>query len=196
MLRAILLAVTPLGNGTSAQKHVSFNLRHTPVVLAHECVLSATDGPNLQSSAGHGCAAPSARARKNKTAVATRSTLAGRLISQRTGANGHGYMTEPPSRQFEAYEANGWPNEVAEYDPHGVAAGGMYAECDGCSSREWYAARTPGPPRHGAVDFVMGGAGGNIKNRRSRASPSRDNDYNQPDGPLGHEAKTPTRPAT
>ena len=23
-------------------------------------------------------------------------------------------MTEPPSRQFEAYEANGWPNEVAE----------------------------------------------------------------------------------
>ena len=36
-------------------------------------------------------------------------------------------MTEPPSRQFEAYEANGWPNEVAEYDPHGVAAGGMYA---------------------------------------------------------------------
>ena len=37
-------------------------------------------------------------------------------------------MTEPPSRQFEAYEANGWPNEVAEYDPHGVAAGGMYSQ--------------------------------------------------------------------
>ena len=55
-----------------------------------------------------------------------------------TGANGHGYMTEPPSRQFEAYEANGWPNEVAEYDPHGVAAGGMYSQCDDCSSREYY----------------------------------------------------------
>ena len=27
---------------------------------------------------------------------------------------GHGYMTEPPSRQFEAYQANGWPNQVAE----------------------------------------------------------------------------------
>ena len=37
-------------------------------------------------------------------------------------------MTKPKSRQAEAFEANGWPNEVAEYDPHGVAAGGMYSE--------------------------------------------------------------------
>ena len=47
-------------------------------------------------------------------------------------------MTEPPSRQYEAYKANGWPNQVAEYDPHGVAAGGMYADCDGCRSRDWF----------------------------------------------------------
>ena len=69
-------------------------------------------------------------------------------------------MTEPPSRQFEAYEANGWPNTVAEYDPHGVAAGGMYAECEGCRSRDWYGPNPwsePGTAR--AVDFVMGGAG-------------------------------------
>ena len=93
-------------------------------------------------------------------------------------------MTEPPSRQFEAYEANGWPNEVAEYDPHGVAAGGMYAQCDGCSSREWYGPNpwsAPGTAR--AVDFIMGGSGGNMlgvcgaspsravhKSRRSRSS--------------------------
>ena len=36
-------------------------------------------------------------------------------------------MTEPPSRQFEAYEANGWPNEVAESaaasSPTGVSGG-------------------------------------------------------------------------
>ena len=32
----------------------------------------------------------------------------------RAGANGHGYMTKPKSRQAEAFEANGWPNEVAE----------------------------------------------------------------------------------
>ena len=31
----------------------------------------------------------------------------------RAGANGHGYMTKPKSRQAEAFEANGWPNEVA-----------------------------------------------------------------------------------
>ena len=32
----------------------------------------------------------------------------------RAGANGHGYMTKPKSRQAEAFEANGWPNQVAE----------------------------------------------------------------------------------
>ena len=37
-----------------------------------------------------------------------------------------------------AYEANGWPNEVAEYDPHGVAAGGMYSECP-IARQRWYA---------------------------------------------------------
>ena len=100
-------------------------------------------------------------------------------------------MTEPPSRQFEAYEANGWPNEVAEYDPHGVAAGGMYSQCDDCSSREYYGPNpwsAPGTAR--AVDFVMGGAGNNILGVCG-ASPSRDNDYNQPlPGHWGTEAKT------
>ena len=86
---------------------------------------------------------------------------------------GHGYMTEPPSRQYEAYKANGWPNEVAEYDPHGVAAGGMYSQCDGCSSREWYGPNpwsAPGTARH--FDFVMGGSGGNMLGVCG-ASPSR-----------------------
>ena len=43
-----------------------------------------------------------------------------------TGANGHGYMTQPPSRQYEAYEANGWPNEVAECARRVLAS---YASC-------------------------------------------------------------------
>ena len=86
---------------------------------------------------------------------------------------GHGYMTEPPSRQYEAYKANGWPNEVAEYDPHGVAAGGMYADCDGCRSRDWFGPNPwsePGSAKH--LDFVMGGTGGNILGVCG-ASPSR-----------------------
>ena len=86
---------------------------------------------------------------------------------------GHGYMTEPPSRQYEAYKANGWPNEVAEYDPHGVAAGGMYADCDGCRSRDWFGPNPwsePGSAKH--LDFVMGGSGGNILGVCG-ASPSR-----------------------
>ena len=60
-------------------------------------------------------------------------------------------MTEPPSRQYEAYKANGWPNQVAEYDPHGVAAGGMYADCDGCRSRDWFGPNPwsePGSAKH------------------------------------------------
>ena len=109
----------------------------------------------------------------------------------RAGANGHGYMTKPKSRQAEAFEANGWPNEVAEYDPHGVAAGGMYSDCDGCSSRRNYGPNpwsAPGTAR--AVDFVMGGSGGNILGVCG-ASPSRDNDYNTPlDGHWGMSAKT------
>ena len=100
-------------------------------------------------------------------------------------------MTKPKSRQAEAFEANGWPNEVAEYDPHGVAAGGMYSECADCSSRRNYGPNpwsAPGTAR--AVDFVMGGSGGNILGVCG-ASPSRDNDYNTPlDGHWGMSAKT------
>ena len=100
-------------------------------------------------------------------------------------------MTKPKSRQAEAFEANGWPNQVAEYDPHGVAAGGMYSECDGCSSRRNYGPNpwsAPGTAR--AVDFVMGGSGGNMLGVCG-ASPSRDNDYNTPlDGHWGMSAKT------
>jgi hypothetical protein len=100
-------------------------------------------------------------------------------------------MTEPPSRQYEAYKANGWPNQVAEYDPHGVAAGGMYADCDGCRSRDWFGPNPwsePGSAKH--LDFVMGGTGGNILGVCG-ASPSRDNDYNTArPGHWGEEAKT------
>ena len=100
-------------------------------------------------------------------------------------------MTEPPSRQYEAYKANGWPNQVAEYDPHGVAAGDMYSECDGCRSRDWFGPNPwsePGTASH--LDFVMGGTGGNILGTCG-ASPSRDNDYNTPlDGHWGMNAKT------
>ena len=82
-------------------------------------------------------------------------------------------MTKPKSRQAEAFEANGWPNEVAEYDPHGVAAGGMYSDCDGCRSRDWFGPNPwsePGSAKH--LDFVMGGTGGNILGVCG-ASPSR-----------------------
>ena len=96
------------------------------------------------------------------------------LFSRDAGVvRGHGYMTEPPSRQYEAYKANGWPNQVAEYDPHGVAAGGMYADCDGCRSRDWFGPNPwsePGSAKH--LDFVMGGSGGNILGVCG-ASPSR-----------------------
>ena len=129
-------------------------------------------------------------------------------------------MTKPKSRQAEAFEANGWPNQVAEraaasfvhskerhrphtpstwspdrrfrrYDPHGVAAGGMYSDCEGCSGRRNYGPNpwsAPGTAR--AVDFVMGGSGGNMLGVCG-ASPSRDNDYNTPlDGHWGMSAKT------
>ena len=49
------------------------------------------------------------------------------------------------------------------YDPHGVAAGGMYADCDGCRSRDWFGPNPwsePGTAKH--LDFIMGGTGGNI----------------------------------
>ncbi len=67
----------------------------------------------------------------------------------------------------------------------------MYSQCDGCSSREWYGPNpwsAPGTAR--AVDFVMGGSGGNMLGVCG-ASPSRDNDYNTPlDGHWGTSAKT------
>ena len=49
----------------------------------------------------------------------------------------------------------------------------MYADCDGCSSREWYGPNpwsAPGTARH--FDFVMGGSGGNMLGVCG-ASPSR-----------------------
>ena len=110
---------------------------------------------------------PLLRARADRRAYAISFTRAAGVV------RGHGYMTEPPSRQYEAYKANGWPNQVAEYDPHGVAAGGMYADCDGCRSRDWFGPNPwsePGSAKH--LDFVMGGTGGNILGVCG-ASPSR-----------------------
>ena len=67
----------------------------------------------------------------------------------------------------------------------------MYSNCDGCSSRRNYGPNpwsAPGTAR--AVDFVMGGSGGNMLGVCG-ASPSRDNDYNTPlDGHWGMSAKT------
>ena len=93
---------------------------------------------------------------ENQSNARARSTLVRRSVENtstvsRAGVRGHGYMTEPPSRQYEAYKANGWPNQVAEYDPHGVAAGGMYADCDGCRSRDWFGPNPwsePGSAKH------------------------------------------------
>eukprot|EP00629_Pelagomonadales_sp_RCC1024_P018189 CAMPEP_0119275558 /NCGR_PEP_ID=MMETSP1329-20130426/13963_1 /TAXON_ID=114041 /ORGANISM="Genus nov. species nov., Strain RCC1024" /LENGTH=140 /DNA_ID=CAMNT_0007275945 /DNA_START=115 /DNA_END=534 /DNA_ORIENTATION=+ len=51
-------------------------------------------------------------------------------------ASGHGYMTIPPSRQYEAYQANDYLNpDPDEYGPHSVAAVGMVCEAPGCASR-------------------------------------------------------------
>ena len=67
----------------------------------------------------------------------------------------------------------------------------MYADCDGCRSRDWFGPNPwsePGSAKH--LDFVMGGTGGNILGVCG-ASPSRDNDYNTPlDGHWGMSAKT------
>ena len=67
----------------------------------------------------------------------------------------------------------------------------MYSECDDCSGRRNYGPNpwsAPGTAR--AVDFVMGGSGGNMLGVCG-ASPSRDNDYNTPlDGHWGMSAKT------
>ena len=59
------------------------------------------------------CAATSQNERPStRSALArNRSTVS---TVPRAGANGHGYMTKPKSRQAEAFEANGWPNQVAE----------------------------------------------------------------------------------
>ena len=77
-------------------------------MLSHECgfaplVVLQSTAQGLR--AGRGWHRAIGSREKNKTAVATTSSA---------GVNGHGYMTQPPSRQYEAYEANGWPNEVAE----------------------------------------------------------------------------------
>ena len=67
----------------------------------------------------------------------------------------------------------------------------MYADCDGCRSRDWFGPNPwsePGSAKH--LDFVMGGTGGNILGVCG-ASPSRDNDYNTArPGHWGEEAKT------
>ena len=67
----------------------------------------------------------------------------------------------------------------------------MYADCDGCRSRDWFGPNPwsePGTAKH--LDFIMGGTGGNILGVCG-ASPSRDNDYNTPlDGHWGMSAKT------
>ena len=87
----------------------------------------------------------------------------------RARVRGHGYMTEPPSRQYEAYKANGWPNQVAEYDPHGVAAGGMYADCDGRRSRDWFRPNPWSEPGREAFGLRYGRHGRQHPRRLRRA---------------------------
>ena len=63
-----------------------------------------------------------ARATRSRRAATSRNEIRSELARNastvstvpRAGANGHGYMTKPKSRQAEAFEANGWPNQVAE----------------------------------------------------------------------------------
>ena len=51
-------------------------------------------------------------------------------------AAGHGYMSKPPSRNYEAYLNNGWDTPGAdEYGPHSVRAAGMFSECADCPNR-------------------------------------------------------------
>ena len=51
-------------------------------------------------------------------------------------AAGHGYMSKPPSRNYEAYLNKGWDTPGAdEYGPHSVRAAGMFSECADCPNR-------------------------------------------------------------
>ena len=88
------------------------------------------------------------------------------------GAAGHGYMTSPPSRNYEAWKANSDrpAGAAAEYEPHSVRAAGVYSECEGCPARgsktshganPWSApgtASTLGFPTRAGIQGVCGGA--------------------------------------
>ena len=104
-------------------------------------------------------------------------------------------MTEPPSRQYEAHLANnGGPHD--EYDPHGVAARDMVAECPDCAARDgmgppWYGSNPwSAPTTAQSLDFVME-SGTNILGVCGASPSNKLNNYNTPlDGHWGMSAKT------
>ena len=104
-------------------------------------------------------------------------------------------MTEPPSRQYEAHKANNGGSHD-EYDPHGVAARDMVAECPDCAARDgmgppWYGSNPwSAPTTAQSLDFVME-SGTNILGVCGASPSNKLNNYNTPlDGHWGMSAKT------
>ena len=73
-------------------------------------IFGENDAPRL-SFAARGNLTEMRGHRRGQRSLETHQTVS---TVPRAGANGHGYMTKPKSRQAEAFEANGWPNQVAE----------------------------------------------------------------------------------
>ena len=99
-------------------------------------------------------------------------------------------MTEPPSRQYEAHKANNGGSHD-EYDPHGVAARDMVAECPDCAARDgmgppWYGSNPwSAPTTAQSLDFVME-SGTNILGVCGASPSNKLNNYNTPlDGHWG-----------
>ena len=107
-------------------------------------------------------------------------------------AAGHGYMSKPPSRNYEAYLNNGWDTPGAdEYGPHSVRAAGMFSECADCPNRgfpgvnPWSAPGTASSVAYEVPTGKLHGVCGASWNEASL-------DYNapSPDGVWGTAAKT------
>lgn len=102
-------------------------------------------------------------------------------------------MVDPPSRQYEAsQDTSGGP--YAEYDPHGVAAQGMVAQCPDCPARDgmgppWFGSNlwsAPGTAR--ALDYSAMESGAHVLGVCGASPKNALNDYNM-HGHWGMSAK-------
>ena len=95
-------------------------------------------------------------------------------------ARGHGYMSLPPSRQYEAFLSNGWDTPgVDEYGPHSIRAAPAYSECADCGERG-FPGKNPwsAPGTASSAAFATPGTGALLG--ACGASWDTVNDYNAP----------------